>query len=439
MLAYAIVSPIPFFMDNILTSTVCQYYCEHGFGNFILPTLIDAGHPPLFYLYISIFWKILGVSVATAHIAMIPFMLLFLWSSLQIISAENGKGYLLFFPLFVAPILAQFTMPSYDFAMTALGLAAISAIQKNQRLQFFILLSLISLISLRGILLSFSIAVCFGYYYHRINRKFVAYGIVTIIPLVLWHFYHYSISGWAIITPSTHWQSQRNLDLLQYIFPNLIAWARCFIDNGMLIVSIVFMYFIYKNKNYRFLFLLSVFVLINVFPLLFTSNPILQRYLLIVYTLMALRVALYINKERNGKIMLSILGIILLSANLFYCKRYSNSWDTNAFYAKYFKGTSAIDTYCKEHNISKLNCASSFPVFNTHKQVFTFGDTIRMQDVLEIPLGSTSYIIYSNACNAMESDLMIEIKKKYKLEKSFIFYPFNFYIYHINNDLSNKN
>jgi hypothetical protein len=46
---------LPFFWDTILTSTITQFFFENGFGNFITPADFDAGHPPLFYSYVTCF------------------------------------------------------------------------------------------------------------------------------------------------------------------------------------------------------------------------------------------------------------------------------------------------------------------------------------------------------------------------------------------------
>ncbi|HRB92404.1 MAG TPA: hypothetical protein PLT17_03280, partial [Chitinophagales bacterium] len=58
---------LPFFWDTILTSTITQYFYENGFQNFIPPAQWDAGHPTLFYVYITMFYKIFGRDLIVAH------------------------------------------------------------------------------------------------------------------------------------------------------------------------------------------------------------------------------------------------------------------------------------------------------------------------------------------------------------------------------------
>ncbi len=424
-------SPIPFFMDNILTSTICQHYYHEGFGTLILPTILDAGHPPLFYIYLTVFWKIFGMSVWSSHLAMAPFMFLFLWSVSKMVPYVKGRNIVGLFPLFAGPILAQFTMPSYDFVMTAISITALVVIQRHKIPLFYFLLALLSLLSLRGVIISFSIALCYGYIFDKFNKKFALYGMLSLIPILVWLIYHYQMTGWCLASPSTHWQSQRNFGIIQYVIPNCIGLVRCFTDNGMMIVSIVFLFFTIKNKDYKFLILIILLTTLNVAPLMFTSNPILQRYLLLIYTLMMIRIVGYFIQAYLGKLMLLVLGIILLSSNVFYYTYHSNSWDTNALYFRYFRGFSVVENFLSRHNISKRDCAASFPVFNAHKQIYTNGDTLRMQDVLEIPLGTTPYIIYSNASNAFEYEKLKEVKRRYYKLEHIAFYPFYFDIYKI--------
>ncbi len=73
----------PFFWDTLLTSTITQYYYDHGFGNLILPLTMDAGHPPLFYVYVTCFYKLLGKSLFAAHLSMLPFTILGIVSFLK--------------------------------------------------------------------------------------------------------------------------------------------------------------------------------------------------------------------------------------------------------------------------------------------------------------------------------------------------------------------
>ena len=427
ILATSLVWRLPFFMDNILTSTICRYYVDQGFGHLILPTLIDAGHPPLFYLYLATAWKIFGVSLAVAHLAMVPFMFLFLWSCRELLPKTLPEIFV--FPLSIGPVLAQFTMPSYDFAMLSMALAAIVFIGNGNRVAFFVLLILISLISLRGIMISGCMAIAYGYKYSKYDKNYLYLSLISSLPLLCWYGYHYSMTGWLLSSPSSHWHSQRVVSLVSFLIPNFVGFVRCFIDNGMMILTIIYLFFIIKNKKYKEFLFLSVLTFMLVMPLFFTSNPILQRYFLFIYVLMALSVAEQLADIYYGKYLIAILSALLLLSNLFYYKDFSNSWDTNGLYWRYFSGYSAVIQYLDSHKIAKYECAASFPVFNSQRQVYAHGDTIRMQDALEIPTGTTEYLIYSNACNAFEkSDLQL-VRHDYVLVKSYASYPFYFDIY----------
>ena len=67
---------LPFFWDTILTSTITQHFFEHGFQNLMVPAEFDAGHPPLFYMYVSCCYLILGKNLMATHLSMLPFTIL---------------------------------------------------------------------------------------------------------------------------------------------------------------------------------------------------------------------------------------------------------------------------------------------------------------------------------------------------------------------------
>ena len=94
---------LPFFWDTLLTSTITQHFYESGFNNFITPQQFDAGHPPLFYVYVTLVYKMFGKSLFAAHLSMLPFIVLGIVSFLRIMQyfkfdiKQQLSGMLLFF------------------------------------------------------------------------------------------------------------------------------------------------------------------------------------------------------------------------------------------------------------------------------------------------------------------------------------------------------
>jgi hypothetical protein len=146
---------LPFFWDTILTSTITQYFFEHGFQNLMVPAEFDAGHPPLFYVYVSCIYLILGKNLMAAHLSMLPFTILGIISFIQLLhyfsfsKKQQFIGVILFFS--IPAVITQQTLVSYDAVLLSLYLAALVSYLNNKKILFsFILIGIVG-ITLRGL------------------------------------------------------------------------------------------------------------------------------------------------------------------------------------------------------------------------------------------------------------------------------------------------
>jgi len=75
-----------FFWDALLqASKYAQFYYENNFGQLLVSADLDAGHPPLFGIYLAGIWKIFGQSLVVSHFAMLPFLLGIVWQVYRLI------------------------------------------------------------------------------------------------------------------------------------------------------------------------------------------------------------------------------------------------------------------------------------------------------------------------------------------------------------------
>ena len=138
----------------------------------MVPAEFDAGHPPLFYVYVSCIYLILGKNLMAAHLSMLPFTILGIISFIQLLhyfsfsKKQQFIGVILFFS--IPAVITQQTLVSYDAVLLSLYLAALVSYLNNKKILFsFILIGIVG-ITLRGL---FCLAALSATIYFLENRK----------------------------------------------------------------------------------------------------------------------------------------------------------------------------------------------------------------------------------------------------------------------------
>ncbi|MBK6274912.1 MAG: hypothetical protein IPF58_09515 [Saprospirales bacterium] len=325
---------LPFFWDTILTSTITQHFFFHGFGNFISPSQYDAGHPPFFYIYVTGFYHIFGKNLFAAHLSILPFTILGIVSFIQLLQhfsfskQQQIFGVVLYFS--IPAIITQNILVSYDAVLLSLYLAAFVAFLKDKKILFSFLLIGIVGISLRGLFCLISLSITIYFLLKKDIKSWMNwsfYFVPSILIILIWYVYHYTQTGWFLSTNAEGWSNQRGLVNTVGFLKNSLSIARCFFDLGIIILSLLSLYyFIQKKKIDNFILIAFVPAIIFSISFLPYSNPINHRYFLIVYVLM---IPIVIQFLSNKKLILSVLTILVLwFGNLqIYPVPISNGWD----------------------------------------------------------------------------------------------------------------
>ncbi len=207
---------LPFFWDTILTSTITQYFYEHGFQNFITPAQYDAGHPPLFYIYVTSFYHFFGKNLFAAHLSMLPFTLVGIFSFIKILQHfQFDKKYqligtVLFFS--IPAVITQYCLVSYDAVLLSLYLASILLILRQQKILFAVAIIGIVGVSLRGLFCVASLSVTIYFLEKRAIRswlKWNLYFLPAIVLMLVWLIHHHAQTGWWLSTNAANWSEQR--------------------------------------------------------------------------------------------------------------------------------------------------------------------------------------------------------------------------------------
>jgi hypothetical protein len=262
--------------------------------------------------------------------------------------------------------------------------------------------------------------------YFKNWKEFLPIILCSVIPIVAWHTYHYSNTGWMISTPSSTWESQRSFANPQQIISNIIGITRGFIDYGMLGLSLLFFIALNQFRKIKwnniekqlFSILFIVFVGMNG-SMIFFSNPIGHRYFMIIHVLMILLIVSRIEQIKNFKVLTLIVFVAFISGHFWlYPNGKSNGWDVTLKYTSYEKNRVQFWNYLIENNISSQEIESAFPLFCSLKQTnLTLGE--RLLDINEIPQKDSKYIAYSSVCNDMKSFANIDKNPKYLLIQKF--------------------
>lgn len=420
----------PFFWDTVLTSTIAQWFYENGIGNGIAPLIWDAGHPTVFQLYLTLFWKTFGKSLYVSHLAMLPFLIIMVVSFIQLLDkfslSFKSKIFSLLLFLFHPFILTQSFLVSYDIIQVAFMLSAFIAMLNNKRILFSLSILGLCTLSLRGQAIS-AIYILLGLFYLEGDfKKKLSVSFLTAIPTiaftVAWHFYHYSETGWMLFSPSESWEGQRNIAGWSQMLKQSIGFIRGFVDYGSVALTTGFLFVILNfrrittlNKQYKYLLIciLSLIFLHLILVITF-SNPAGHRYFMGMQVLMIPLIALLIETYKYKTAIYFAIIICFISGHFWiYPKGISNGWDVTLAHKSHFNEKIKLNQYLKDNQININKVSSSFPLFVSEKQAYLTGSDERMKDLSECKIGEEKWIVVSNICNDISDEQLSLIEEKY--------------------------
>lgn len=434
---------LPFFWDTILTSTITQYFFEHGFQNLMVPAEFDAGHPPLFYVYVSCIYLILGKNLMATHLSMLPFTILGIISFIQLLhyfffsKKQQFIGVILFFS--IPAVITQQTLVSYDAVLLSLYLAALVSYLNNKKILFsFILIGIVG-ITLRGLfcLVALSSTIFFisnniksssnelnGADRHpelvsgSINKmnfkswfKWNVYFVPALVIIASWYSYHYTQTGWFFATPSEGWSEQRGFVDGFGLFKNGVSIARSFFDLGIVLLSFLSLfYFLQKRKLDTFTLLWLIPAILFSISFLPFTNPINHRYFLVVYVLMLFPVIQFLS---NRRIVYTVLTtcILLLGHLQIYPVPISNGWDCTLAYTSYHKCIDDFNRTCEKVWFDeRKNTATVFPMNASLKQTDLKSDSYKMENINGKSIDEVDYVLFSNVGNDFSDEQIFQLK-----------------------------
>lgn len=406
---------LPFFWDTILTSTITEIQYHTGF---IIPLPeYDAGHPPLFYIYLVWFYYLIDMNLFTAHLSILPFTILGIISFIKLLyhfsfsKQQQFIGVILFFA--IPAVITQNTLVSYDAVLMSLYLTALVSYFKDKKILFALILIGIVGITLRGLFCLAALSITI-YFLENRNIKFWfkwnLYFVPAIILISSWYIYHYTQTGWFFATKSEGWSEQRGFVKALGLFKNGISIARCFFDLGIFILSFLSLFYLIKNKKVdKFTLLWLIPSIIFSLSFLLFTNPINHRYFLIVYVLMLIPVIQFLSER---KIIFTVFTTLILLLGHFqiYPVPVSNGWDCTLQYRNYTQLKDEFELYLIKTNIIRDSIGTVFPMNTSLLQTKMVYSNKRMINVNGKSIDSIQYLLFSNIGNDFSDEHINTIK-----------------------------
>jgi hypothetical protein len=424
----------PYFWDTIqFGSEHAHWYYENNFAHFLLPESIDSGHPPVFGMYIALWWMALGKALWVSHLSMLSFTFLSLFLLFKIGDKIVGEKYswLLVLLCVSDPVIAaQHILVSPDIVVFSGTLLCLHGILGKRKIGIMLGALLLGSISMRGMM----VACAFGLFevityiteqkgIRNTSIKNYWQLFVPYLPSVLFFggflWYHYAVCGWIGYHENSPWASSFERVGWQGILRNFLVAGFRFVEFGRigLIISLLIIFNKVRQRPvFPLLLLFSLFVLCLIIPQLFYRELLGSRYLIPLFLLLHILFikVLFQENERPGlksSSWTAVVVLVLVTGNVWqYPKGIAMGWDASLAHTFYFKPRQQMLEYIEQQKISLSEIGSSFPEYGPLENIDLKGDKRSMEP---LDLNKQKYIYYSNTMN-LRDEALIKLEKQYE-------------------------
>ena len=422
----------PFFWDAISQSTQSNWYFDHHFSSIIVPTDIDTGHPPLWTLYLAFCWSVFGKTLLVSHIAVLPFLLACVFQLYLLVNQlfENHKirFWAMTLILFQPTFMVQITSLYFELPLIFGFLWLFNQILRSKN-QFSILLLktiIVSILLLTSIRAWFLVAAIFsteiGLYFVQKKKFNIIPYLISGFILVLYLWFHFNATGWFFSAPA--FSSHRKVGEVSFMARNFLIFGWQIIDNGRLVLMLIFGYVFLKNilnRKYTHIKLIYTLSFISlVFMMLLCtipfSNPFGPRYFNLIYTGIILCVLYQFQDSKLVHIINVAILLCFLSGHYWkYPYRFNASWDATFAHIAYFDLKTETDQKIKDLGIYQNLISAQFPFQSSNKNANLMADSTHIADYGDIGFENSAYFLVSNLGGEFNEEEIQKISKYQKL------------------------
>ena len=294
---------VPFFWDALSKSLRANWLYTNNFAQFVVPTDLNSGHPPLWISLLALVWKMFGQTLLVSRILLLVLNLGVVYQ-LQLLVKNFKLNYVPWYwylILLIEPTyLAQTTILNNDVLMLFMILVSFNNIFKN-RILYSLAITAMLFCNLRGMFFFVGFVIydlqhhIFKYQknYKEYLPKTLAY-LLPVISFISYVYYQFSLLGWAIKQPKGDWDAHRQLVDIKHFIHNIIAIVWVFADFGRFLFWIILLvagYIIIKkrkkidSKTFQLVIFSACIFITYTGAMTLTSNPIGHRYFMLFYIL----------------------------------------------------------------------------------------------------------------------------------------------------------
>lgn len=325
---------LPYYWDGAMTTNTASHILLERKLWPLIVEYTDFAHPPLFNLLHLGFLHLFGDSMLAAHLLMLPFLPLYLISSLFIamsltrnrLTAMGIVTIIAFTPF----VIAEYLYLYIDLPAATLGLLAVALQLKRRLLWASVFLVMAVLIKLTVLLLIPMMA-----YIHwtqrkdpkRINSWLFGSGFLwpSLISAAIWLIYHRIYTHWWLVIPGREQYSPDNVESM--VASLSMVFNALFVDQSRIVLMVLgLLYLIKQPYNWwkQTTFRISLLALVSYMLAYAFMGEITYRYLLYCYPLAVLLVGLAL--EQLSLKPIQILGISLLISFIFFKSWYPQNY-----------------------------------------------------------------------------------------------------------------
>jgi hypothetical protein len=389
----------PFFGDAISTiSRASHHIIQSGFTSIAYPEHLDPGHPIIFPILYAGIWQIFGLQLPVSHVVNLIFslgivFLIWRWTKRDQgrIQAWAGVFLLLCTPIFIA----QTAQMNTHLPLTFFVLGFAYSLRFNRLVWQIVFSSLILITHLQGMYYLVPLLMWWFFKEERPFKEKVIYLskmlLVPVTLFIIWLFYHHSITGWWISSPT--YSGHRGMPSIKRIFINLILADWRISDYGQIALFIVPLIVFFKRDfkltwNHPMAIFLMLYVFNSITLAITTQTGPAHRYLLGCLPFMIM-MNVYMMKQVNRRVWFVVIPILLSGHFWFYPGKVMG--DATLAYRDLFPLIEQMnDEFPNELMYSYA------PLSNPGVYTYLNGESADRRALYDVDVNSVKYVIRSN-------------------------------------------
>jgi len=405
------------------------HFYENKFSSFFLPPEIDSGHFPLFGIYQAFLWTIIGKSLFTAHLSVLPFIFLSFYFSWELGKRWIGEDKALLFPillLLIPQCISQFILVSPDVILICFFLGLLLGIESEKKVLIITSAILLVLVNNRGFLwvLVFILWLLLPSNSYAKRKQLILYILPAVIIFSGFQIVHFIQSGWSGFHNDMAWSESFELSHLIDLEKNFIVFIWRVLDFGMIGIWVGLVVIAIRNKKEFFqnrLILLIVLMITFLGIVIIPFSGLMQhRYFLPIYVLAGFILVKYISQSSLiDRIQMSIIGVVsifLVTGNLWiYPDKIAQGWDSTLAHIPYYQLQKQMIQHIDSLYISHEFVGTAFPLRSPQKELFL---TDNENQFSRKDLAAQDYILWSNIMNDYSDEEIDVLFEDWSIEKS---------------------